>query len=99
VAVQLDVRHILDRAVGGKHALLVLAAEQGDLDLLTLVLVRVVLDALESSLYRLNKRSPTSFPSLNTLPVWSRCGAEIVATADNTFLRRRRRVQARARRL
>jgi hypothetical protein len=44
VAVQLDVGHVLDRAVGGERALLVLPAEEGDLDLLALVLVRVVLD-------------------------------------------------------
>ena len=43
VAVQLDVRDVLDVAVGREHAFLVLAAEEGDLDLLALVLVRVVL--------------------------------------------------------
>ena len=45
VAVQLDVRDILDVAVRGQNALLVLASEEGDLDLLALVFVRVVLDA------------------------------------------------------
>jgi hypothetical protein len=44
VPVQLDVRHVLERAVGGQDAFLVLAAEQSDLDLLALVLVGVVLD-------------------------------------------------------
>src|SRR3989440_1866278 len=45
VAVQLDVRDVFDVAVGREHAILVLAAEEGDLDLLALVLVRVVLHA------------------------------------------------------
>ena len=49
VAVELDVGDVLERAVGGEHAFLVLAAEQGDLDLLTLVLVRVVLHGAERS--------------------------------------------------
>ena len=43
MAVQLDVRDVLEVAVGGQDAVLVLAAEQGDLDLLALVLVGVVL--------------------------------------------------------
>ena len=43
VAVELDVGNVLDRAVRGEHSLLVLAAEERDLDLLALVLVRVVL--------------------------------------------------------
>jgi hypothetical protein len=43
VAVQLDVRDALDGAVGRERAFLVLAAEELDLDLLPLVLVRVVL--------------------------------------------------------
>src|ERR687891_251711 len=41
--VQLDVGDVLDVAVRSEHALLVLAAEEGDLDLLALVLARVVL--------------------------------------------------------
>ena len=45
VPVQLDVRDVVDVAVRREDAVLVLAAEQGDLDLLALVLVRVVLDA------------------------------------------------------
>src|SRR5581483_1031065 len=45
VPVELDVRDVLDVAVRGQHAVLVLTAEQGDLDLLALVLVRVVLHA------------------------------------------------------
>ena len=45
VAVQLDVSDVLDVAVGGEDTLLVLASEEGDLDLLALVFVRVVLDA------------------------------------------------------
>ena len=43
VPVQLDVRNVLDRAVCGERALLKLAAEERELDLLTLVLVGVVL--------------------------------------------------------
>src|SRR5205814_4705092 len=43
VAVQLDVRHVFDDAVGGEDTVLVVAAEERDLDLLALVLVRVVL--------------------------------------------------------
>jgi hypothetical protein len=42
VPVQLDVRYLVDRAVGGQHTLVVVAAEEGDLDLLALVLARVV---------------------------------------------------------
>ena len=49
VAVQLDVGDVLDRAVRGEHALLILAAEERDLDLLALVLVRVVLHRLSLS--------------------------------------------------
>jgi hypothetical protein len=43
VSVQLDVRNVLDVAVGGQDTFLIFAAEQGDLDLLALVFVRVVL--------------------------------------------------------
>src|SRR3954451_15272349 len=43
VPVQLHVRDVLEVAVGGQHPVLVLAAEEGDLNLLALVLVRVVL--------------------------------------------------------
>ena len=46
VPVQLDVRDVVDVAVRGQHAVLVLAAEERDLDLLTLVLVGVVLHGL-----------------------------------------------------
>jgi hypothetical protein len=49
VAVQLDVRDVLDVAVRRQDAVLVLAPEQGDLDLLALVLVRVVLDTREAN--------------------------------------------------
>ena len=49
MAVELDVGDVLDRAVRGEDALLVLAAEQRELDLLALVLVRVVLDAAQAS--------------------------------------------------
>src|SRR6266496_1254999 len=43
VPVQLDMGDVLDVAVRGQHALLVLPAEERDLDLLALVLVGVVL--------------------------------------------------------
>src|SRR5436309_4284660 len=43
VPVQLDVGDVLDIAVRGQHAVLILAAEERDLDLLALVLVGVVL--------------------------------------------------------
>ena len=43
--VQLDVGHLVDVAVRSEDALLVLAAKECDLDLLTLVLACVVLDA------------------------------------------------------
>ena len=46
VAVQLEVRDAGDGAVGGERPLLVLAAEELDLDLLARVLVRVVLHGL-----------------------------------------------------
>jgi hypothetical protein len=43
VAVELDVRHVVDRAVRGEHAVLVVAPEERELDLLPLVLAGVVL--------------------------------------------------------
>ena len=43
VAVQLDVGDLVDGAVRGQDAVLVVAAEERDLDLLPLVLARVVL--------------------------------------------------------
>ena len=47
--VELDVRDVLERAVCGEDTFLVLPAEEGDLDLLALILVRVVLHRAESS--------------------------------------------------
>src|SRR5918992_2095135 len=52
VAVELDVGDVLDRAVRRQRALLILAAEECDLDLLALVLVRVVLHEAVSLLPR-----------------------------------------------
>src|SRR6185312_11164956 len=52
VPVQLDVRDVLDRAVRGERALLVLPPEERQLDLLTLVLVGVVLHGGERSQVR-----------------------------------------------
>jgi hypothetical protein len=49
VAVELEVRHALDSAVRGERSVLVLAAEELDLDLLPLVLVRVVIHRSERS--------------------------------------------------
>src|SRR3954447_17477337 len=52
VAVQLDVGDFVDVAVRSEDALLVFAAEEGDLDLLALVLARVVLHHAEPSGWR-----------------------------------------------
>jgi hypothetical protein len=47
---------LVDVAVRGEDALLVIAAEERDLDLLALVLARVVLHSSERSQARMNKR-------------------------------------------
>jgi hypothetical protein len=60
VPVQLDVGDVLDVAVRGQHSVLVLAAEERDLDLLTLVLVGVVLDATQASDFGSDSVLPTS---------------------------------------
>jgi hypothetical protein len=60
VAVQLEVGHVVEQAVRSEHAVLVVAAEQRDLDLLALVLVGVILDASE--------RSRTGFPPMPPVP-------------------------------
>ena len=71
----------------GQHALLVLAPEERDLDLLTLVLVRVVLDGLQASRFGLFKRPyPPSLPP-NVVPVRSRCGPGNVASGGDTSWR------------
>jgi hypothetical protein len=44
VPVQLEVRHVVEEAVRGEHAVLVVATEERNLDLLALVLAGVVLD-------------------------------------------------------
>jgi hypothetical protein len=49
VPVQLDVGDLVDVAVRGQDAFLVLAAEKRDFDLLALVLARVVLHGAERS--------------------------------------------------
>jgi len=49
VPVQLEVGDVVEEAVGGEHAVLVVAAEERDLDLLALVLAGVVLDGPEPS--------------------------------------------------
>ena len=49
VAVELDVRHLVDGAVGGEDAFVVVAAEHRDFDLLALVLARVVLHGPQPS--------------------------------------------------
>jgi hypothetical protein len=59
VPVELDVGDVLHVAVRGERPLLVLAAEERELDLLTLVLVRVVLDVTERS--RLRSASVSAF--------------------------------------
>jgi hypothetical protein len=83
VPVQLDVRNVLDRAVGGEDTFLILAAEERELDLLTLVLVRVVLDGAQTSGFRYFKRLSRSYTPWNALLVWSRCGLGIVCSAGN----------------
>ncbi len=57
VPVQLDVRDLIDIAVRSEDALLVLAAEECDLDLLALVLACVVLDAWNRNALGSIKRS------------------------------------------
>ena len=47
VPVELDVGDVLDQAVGGEDAVLLLAPEEGDLDRLALVPGRVVLHRAE----------------------------------------------------
>ena len=63
VAVQLDVRDLVDVAIGREHALLVLAAEERDLDLLALVLPRVVLHREGQSIER---SAPSSCAHVHT---------------------------------
>ena len=59
------------RAVGGEHAVLVLAAEQRDLDLLALVLVRVVLHAAQSIRARIvTNGRPRRAPLSATITSW-----------------------------
>src|SRR5439155_17585591 len=60
VPVQLHVRDVFEVAVRGQHAVLVLAAEEGDLDLLTLVLVCVVLHATSRRTYPIGAVSRSS---------------------------------------
>ena len=69
VTVQLDVRHVLDVAIGGQDTLLVLAAEKRDLDLLAFVLVGVVLHRPEGSRSAQPTRLPQSYLRLNPGPV------------------------------
>src|SRR5204862_3482083 len=65
VAVQLDVGDVLDVAVRRQDTLLVLAPEEGDLDLLALVLVGVVL-------HRGTQSIGAGFPSPAANPALSR---------------------------
>src|SRR5688572_30355 len=61
VAVELDVRDLVDGAVGGQDAFVVVAAEHDDLDLLALVFARVVLHDSERNCSRARRaaRDPT----------------------------------------
>jgi hypothetical protein len=63
VTVELDVRHVFDRAVCGEDTLLVLAAEERELDLLSLVLVGVILDGAQTSRFGIFKRLPKPYTS------------------------------------
>jgi hypothetical protein len=78
VTVQLDVRDVLDVAVGGQDAFLVFPAEQRDLDLLALVFVGVVLDRAQGSRFgSTNRVAPAVFAPKSwagVVPVWSRRG-------------------------
>jgi hypothetical protein len=75
VSVQLDVGDVLDEAVGGQHAVLVIAAEEGDFDLLTLVLVGVILDGSEPSEFGSTIDATPAVGAVRcaagVLPVWS----------------------------
>jgi hypothetical protein len=79
VAVQFDVRHFFDVAVRRQHTLLVFAAEERNLDLLALVLVRVVLDAPERSENPLSSVVVAAVFAAKSrggvVPVWSRSWA------------------------
>jgi len=77
------VGHVLDRAVGRQDALLILTAEQRQIDLLTLVLVGVIFDAFYPSQNRMNRRSCLSWMPLNAMLVWSRCGRVFVCATGN----------------
>src|SRR5215207_1568488 len=61
VPVQLDVRHVLHVAIGRQATLLVVASEEGDLNLLALVLARVVLHGAEGSDSRSSKPSSAQY--------------------------------------
>jgi hypothetical protein len=67
------VRDVLDRAVGGQRPLLVLAAEQRELDLLALVLVGVVLHAAQASGYRLKPWVVLAVSAVNAVLVCDGC--------------------------
>jgi len=76
VAVQLEMGHVVEQAVRGEHAVLVVAAEEGDLDLLPFVLVGVVLDGSETSRERLSSNAARDVVVARcaacVVPVWSR---------------------------
>src|SRR5689334_14744385 len=58
VAVQLDVRHVVDGAVRGEDAILIVTAEERDLHLLALVLAGVVLHVARGYLRRRQEVAP-----------------------------------------
>src|SRR5438128_2033627 len=68
VSVQLDVGDVLHVAIRGQDTLLVLAPEEGDLDLLALVFVRVVLHRSLSLAASVSRPEPRIWPPSN----WAR---------------------------
>jgi hypothetical protein len=80
VPVQLEVGDVVEEAIGGKHAVLVVAAEERDLDLLAFVLVGVVLDTSETS------RVPLSSNAVPAVEV-ARCAARVVSVWSRNQLR------------
>jgi len=74
VPVQLQVRDVVEEAVRGEHAVLVVAAKERDLDLFALVLAGVVLDGLEPSRIPLfSIATPPLYVPLNAGLVCSIC--------------------------
>src|SRR5581483_11090989 len=96
VPVELHVRDVLDVAIRGEHAVLVFAAEERDLDLLALVLVRVVLHAARRaypmgatsrSSRKCSSRTPQFATGWNGVSLTWPCSARIVPPWVTTRIR------------